>query len=275
MIREGREDRGWSQDQMAEALCAASGRSTVTRDEVKRWESGKITPGSYWLRHLADVLGLPLADLQGAARAARLERRTVLAASGALLLSARRREVADLLASIASGDEAWLSRQIVPYDVSVSLALLGRSDIGTRRRLTRWLHDGSTSLLRGNTQSVLFKSGLPELSELAEASMRHDPETRHRCMKCFSRRTFGLSWADAANYSGFNAPSTQIRTLAEILHDPADTSNRWCAAVYLGDAVGSGSDEARRALHGALRTEQSRENLRAIGLAMNGERPWK
>jgi hypothetical protein len=60
-----------------------------------------------------------------------------------------------------------------------------------------------------------------------------------------------------------------------LLHDPFDASSRWCAAVYLGQAVKSGSQQAHRALTAALHTEDSRENLRAIGLSLNGERPWK
>lgn len=195
-----------------------------------------------------------------------LDRRAFLTASAALTL--------EMLASIAGGDDDWLSHHIAPYDFSLSLATLANQDQGTKRRLLRWLHDGSTSLLRGNSQGTLFKSQRPELIELAEQSMRHDEETRKRCMRCFTRRTFGLPWPEAAAYSAYNAPNTEVRQLTTLLHDPTDASNRWCAAVYLGEALDSGSVVARQALAGALRSESSRENLRAIGLALNGERPW-
>jgi transcriptional regulator with XRE-family HTH domain len=275
LIREGRESKGWSQGRLAELLCAASGRPNVTRDEVKRWESGKVIPGPFWLGHLADVLGLLRAELEHAATVARMERRAMLAASGAVLLTTRRRTVADMLASVAGGDESWMSRQIAPYDFALSLAQLIDTDRGTRRRLVKWLDDGSTSLLRGNSQGTLFKSRQVELVELAEQSMRRGEETRRRCMKCFARHTFGLSWIDAAEYSAAHAPAEEIRTLTELLADPKDASNRWCAAVHLGEAVKTGSQTARHALLGALRTETSRENLRAIGLGLSGERPWK
>lgn len=260
---------------MAEQLCEVSGRPNITRDEVKRWESGKIIPGRFWLIHLSEALEVPRAQLEHAASTARIERRAMLAASGAVLLAARRRTFGDMLASVAGGDESWLSRKIAPYDFSMSLAQLATSDMGTKRRLVRWLHDGSTSLLRGNAQGTLFKTQRPELIEIAEQSMRHDEQTRRRCMKCFARRTFGLPWPDAAVYSAENAPTEQVNQLVSLLHDPADASNRWCATVYLGEAAANGSLVARRALMGALRTEDSRENLRAIGLCLSGERPWK
>ena len=89
-----------------------------------------------------------------------LDRRTFLSASAALTV--------EMLASIAGGDDVWLSRNIAPYDFSVSLATLANRDQGTKRRLLRWLHDGSTSLLRGNAQGTLFETRCPELIELAE-----------------------------------------------------------------------------------------------------------
>ncbi|MEZ0088888.1 hypothetical protein [Streptacidiphilus sp. EB129] len=156
----------------------------------------------------------------------------------------------------------------------MSLANLANRDQGTRRRLVRWLDGGSTSLLRGNAQGTLFKTQRSELIERAELSMRRDDETRRRCMRCFTRRTFTLSWPDADSYSAHAAPSGEIRALGRLLRDPLDSSNRWCSAVFLGEAVEGGSLVARRLLGEALRTETSRENLRALGLALNGERPW-
>ena len=54
-----RRERGWSQSQLAAALAAASGRSTITREEVSRWEHDRRTPTPYWLSHLAAVLRVP------------------------------------------------------------------------------------------------------------------------------------------------------------------------------------------------------------------------
>lgn len=63
MLKRLRLERGWSQQRLAEALCEVSGRVTVTRQEVYRWESGRRAP-KFWLPHLAAVLGVPREDLE-------------------------------------------------------------------------------------------------------------------------------------------------------------------------------------------------------------------
>lgn len=64
-IRDLRRARGWTQQRLAEELNAASGRPTVTADEVKRWERGARTPRAETRRHLAAALAVPLAALDG------------------------------------------------------------------------------------------------------------------------------------------------------------------------------------------------------------------
>lgn len=64
MIRELRLAHGWSQGRLADKLCEVSRHSTVTREDISRWERGKRTPGPFWLRHLATVLEVPLTALE-------------------------------------------------------------------------------------------------------------------------------------------------------------------------------------------------------------------
>jgi transcriptional regulator with XRE-family HTH domain len=66
-----RRARGWSQPQLAGRLCDASGRVTLARSEVSRWERGRRIPGSFWLGWLAVVLEAPLDRLEAAVEAAR------------------------------------------------------------------------------------------------------------------------------------------------------------------------------------------------------------
>lgn len=268
LIRSAREERGWSQDDLARALMEASGSASLSRNYVSRWENGKRGVSAYWATHLARVLGLSL-DLL---REASARRRAFLAVSSLVLFGV---EASELLVSVAGGDESALSGNIAPYDFSMSLATLMTRDSGVKRRLVQWMHDGSTSLLRGNAQGTLFKTQRRELIELAELSMARDEQTRKRCMRCFARRTFALPWPEASAYTAIHAAERELRRLAALLTDPTDASNRWCAAVYLGEAVQGGSHQARRALVGALHTESSRENLRTIGLALSGEQPWR
>ena len=65
LIRDLRLSLGHSQGRLADLLCE-QGHATVTREVISRWESGKRTPGPYWLRHLATVLEVPFRALEDA-----------------------------------------------------------------------------------------------------------------------------------------------------------------------------------------------------------------
>jgi hypothetical protein len=45
-------------------LCKVANHATVTRENISRRETGKRTPGPWWLRHLATVLQVPIALLE-------------------------------------------------------------------------------------------------------------------------------------------------------------------------------------------------------------------
>ena len=70
-----RGEQGISQLRLAERLCGCSGVSTVTRNEISRWEREERIPSGYWLNWLAVALDLPLPELERAAGAARRRRR--------------------------------------------------------------------------------------------------------------------------------------------------------------------------------------------------------
>nr|WP_184286199.1 helix-turn-helix domain-containing protein [Nocardiopsis algeriensis] len=57
LLRRLRTGRGWSQARLADVLCSVSGRPTVTRHDVSRWERGKRVPRA-WLPYLAEVFGV-------------------------------------------------------------------------------------------------------------------------------------------------------------------------------------------------------------------------
>jgi transcriptional regulator with XRE-family HTH domain len=60
-----RRRRGLSQQQLANLLCAATGTSSVTRNEISRWERGQRQPAQAWLGWLALVLHVPSEQLAG------------------------------------------------------------------------------------------------------------------------------------------------------------------------------------------------------------------
>lgn len=74
LIKWARERRELSQRELAEALVEASGRDTITRSDISRWERGKRIPTSHWLRWLSCVLDVPQANLRYAANVARRQR---------------------------------------------------------------------------------------------------------------------------------------------------------------------------------------------------------
>ncbi|MFJ7242818.1 helix-turn-helix domain-containing protein [Streptomyces olivaceus] len=67
-----RRGAGLSQRSLALRLCAVAGITTLTRNEVSRWERGGRIPGA-WLPPLAQVLGVPLHELEKEAAHARGE----------------------------------------------------------------------------------------------------------------------------------------------------------------------------------------------------------
>ncbi|MFC4079212.1 helix-turn-helix domain-containing protein [Amycolatopsis samaneae] len=75
LLAERRMAKGWSQCDLAHELFALSGNSSVTREDISRWERGKRIPGPYWRHWLSDVLDMPCHTLDVAACVAREHRR--------------------------------------------------------------------------------------------------------------------------------------------------------------------------------------------------------
>lgn len=61
-----RQARGMSQTRLAEVLCDLSGRPTVTRTEISRYERGVRTPSPFWRHWLAVALEVPVSQLDQA-----------------------------------------------------------------------------------------------------------------------------------------------------------------------------------------------------------------
>ncbi|MGE6734672.1 helix-turn-helix domain-containing protein, partial [Streptomyces sp. NPDC059900] len=70
-----RKEAGRSQEQQAAAINAVSGRDTVTRREVSRYENFDNVPTNHTLAHIAAACGVPFEELQLEAKAARTRRR--------------------------------------------------------------------------------------------------------------------------------------------------------------------------------------------------------
>jgi transcriptional regulator with XRE-family HTH domain len=70
-----RKNAGRTQERQAEAINAVSGRATMTRREINRYEHGENIPSNHTLTHIAVASGLPPEYLHREAAAARARRR--------------------------------------------------------------------------------------------------------------------------------------------------------------------------------------------------------
>jgi transcriptional regulator with XRE-family HTH domain len=75
LIARRRRQLGLTQRDLADELCAKSGRPTFTRHEISRYERGARLPTASLLATFADSLDLPVAVLRQAAAADREWRR--------------------------------------------------------------------------------------------------------------------------------------------------------------------------------------------------------
>lgn len=271
LIRTHRLRTGLSQVDLATELCRH--RPTLTRDELSDWENEKHLPGPMWQSHLATVLGMPLAEVKAAVTVSRMRRRAFLALSGLTVASSA--VVADLTASTASGDCVPMRDYLTPYAVDQAMAQIIKGDRGAVRKLTGWMQDGETAKLRVNAGSILWKTGHAELVEAAPHQLLSDGSARDWCLTSYARRVLNLTWVNAKQHTGRGMPAAELNAHVRELADQVDPGNRWCAAVFLGQAVRDGNEHARDALLKALRVENVRENLRLIGLSLVGEQPWK
>ncbi|MFG3370555.1 helix-turn-helix domain-containing protein [Streptomyces sp. NPDC048156] len=91
LLRRLRKEAGRNQEQQADAINAVSGRETMTRREVSRYENFENVPTNHTLAHIAVACGVPFEELQQAAKAARARRRKVDIREGEDLDDVKRR----------------------------------------------------------------------------------------------------------------------------------------------------------------------------------------
>lgn len=248
LFRELRIAAGWSQDRLAEQLRAASGHPTVTREDISRWENGRRRPGHFWLCHLACVFQVPLADLEREI----VRRREMLKLAGTLAVGAiaphDRATGTDLYSSIAAGDSGPLAVVQTTHQTDLMLAGLAARERVTMLRLARWMNDDASPVLRVNAAGILAKTRDLDFASTVALQLRHDPGGRDLYLTAVQARAGS-------------------RLIAE-LRNPRDAGARWCAAWLLGH---DGGPQARQALVSALYAEPVLENVRTIGMILNGD----
>ncbi|MFD8212245.1 helix-turn-helix transcriptional regulator [Streptomyces sp. NPDC059697] len=63
-----RQDSGRTQEEQAEAINAVSGRDTLTRREISRYENFENIPTNHTIGHIAAACGVPFEELQREAK---------------------------------------------------------------------------------------------------------------------------------------------------------------------------------------------------------------
>ncbi|MER5647992.1 hypothetical protein [Streptosporangium sp. NPDC002524] len=156
------------------------------------------------------------------------------------------------MSSIAGGDSGPLATVQTSHEIDLLISHFASQDSGSVRRLVRWLDEGS-AVLRVNACGIVAKTEKPDLIDSASHALRRDADMRALYLSAVSKRVG-------------ESPQALIREL----YNPKDAGARWCSAMLLRDAP---SKVTTSALLAALRSEPVSENIRTIGLILNGVDP--
>ena len=212
-----------------------SGRDCLTREDISRWERGKVIPGRYWLGHLAVAVEVPSEVLEEEARLSRMDRRVFL--SVAALTAAHGKLAAEMLAAVAGVDPGPLAAGQTTHGMDLVIASL--LDRRTAVRLRRWMTDGSDAVLRVNATGILAKVPGQERARDVASVLTGDGETRRLYTTAVLARVCLLDWTVASRLAAdpLSAPPGKTAFLAsrlasEVLNQ-RDAGARWCSATML------------------------------------------
>lgn len=207
-----RQSRGLSQTRLAELLNESSGRITMTRSEISRWERGARVPSTYWLKWLAGALDVTLEQLEQAKVTGELLPRDTL--SGISSLATGTERIADRLSYLDARsvlESPWTPAGTVAAIVAVARgAAMDRRDflIATGSALTAhalgWadtLHEVSAASNRGKRRLGLASAAnieqrIDELRHLEDELGSEDLRTL-----AVSEYKFVSHLADTCSYS--------------------------------------------------------------------------
>ncbi|NEA55844.1 helix-turn-helix transcriptional regulator [Streptomyces sp. SID13666] len=210
-----RRERGWTQQQVADAYCDASGTMTKDAREVGRWERGTRLPTLHTRRHLAVVFGVPLSMLDRAVSVARQGRSgspETEALTGEVVSVDRRTFVAGTAAGALAGLAA-------PQHVDPALVTYFEQQLAGHYRADMLLGPGA-----------LISTVTAQCDLIGQLIDRADGPTRRRMAKV------GVSYATFAAWlyldAGNPAASLQCHDVAqELAHRSHDRQAVACALV--------------------------------------------
>ncbi|MEU8773369.1 helix-turn-helix transcriptional regulator [Streptomyces sp. NPDC048606] len=271
-----------TQEQQAHAINAVSGRASVTRREINRYEHGENIPTNHTLAHIAVACGLPPGELQREAAAARARRRNLRHREGEETeVLNRRRLMGGALVSAAVATEPWgrLANALgkgAKIDEQSADALSGRA-----RALHISEHHLTAHQLRGQVESHLdaITAALPRAGQHERALTIAAGETAalagwlawdlgdHRTARSYYKVTTDCAEvaghpplrALALGYASYGAdrPNRAVELLAKAAEHVRGPGNgaaaAWIHARHAEETANAGDDTAAlRALDRAL-----------------------
>lgn len=257
-LREAREHAGLSTAGMAK-------RTGFSKSYVGNVERGvrPVTPA--FIRAYERVLG---EDLR--------RRQLLLGSIAVLAVGAAPDAAVSIAADVQAGRSGFLTGIQTTHATDRAVASLVARDSGSIASLVTWAGSGRASLLRVNAAGILAKMRSPTVDNEAVTVLQADGDVRELYLTAVAARVLGLPWDDAANLvaGGGQLPSADaVTAFSAELSNPDDAGARWCSAVLLA-RTRDHDPSVYAALAGALRTESSREVLRAIGSALAGIDPF-
>ena len=236
LVRDLRLGHKWSQSQLADRLCDASGRPSLTREDVSRWERDKVIPGSFWIAHLATVLEVRSDALVEAANLARVHRRAFLSLTA--LTAVHGVLAAEVVASVAGGDSLPLTKVQTTHRIDLMIA--AELDAPARARLRQWMLNGDNAVLRVNAAGILAKVPGQDTAAGVARVLGHDDQVRALYTTAVLARVCALDWSAASRIAAdpFSYPQKvgylASRLAGEVLN-PRDAGARWVSATLLRD----------------------------------------
>lgn len=234
LIRDLRMARNLSQADLAALLNRVSGRATRTKEDVSRWERGKIIPSPYWQEHLSRVLNVQRSVLAEQASLDRVNRRDFLSLTA--LTAVHGKLAADMVGAVAGGDPGPLTTVQTTHGTDLVIASL--VDPPSTVRLRSWMWDGGDAVLRVNAAGVLAKlPGLDTAHEIGKV-LNGDHECRQLYLTAVLARTCGIDWGTAGRLATdpLSMPSKAsfiASRLANEALNPRDAGARWVSATML------------------------------------------
>ncbi|MDP9795211.1 transcriptional regulator with XRE-family HTH domain [Catenuloplanes nepalensis] len=204
-----------------------------------------------------------------------LKRRQLLIGSLSILAAESTPDTALSIASdISKGRSELLAISQTSHATDKSIAALVARDTPSVASLVKWSNSSyASAVLRVNAAGILAKVRSPAIDNEAISVLQQDSDVRELYLTAVISRVLKEPWDTAYNMATTPTPLSEpdhLNTFTAELSNPADAGARYCSAVMLSRTK---SPTVTTALVSALRTEPSRENLRAIGAALAGVDP--